>query len=256
MSYITKLFVATPMYGGLNYGVYMQSCLELQRLCMQQGIGIEFSFVLNESLITRARNQLAHVFLHQTDATHLLFIDADIRFHAEDILTLLQFKKGIIGIPYPKKVIDWQTVSHAIQKNPTLEDATLEQLTGKYAIRLIPDAPRTFKPNEPFEVMGTGTGLMLIERQVLENFKQAYPEMYYKVREDDPNPTHVFFDTGVDETTKAYYSEDYMFCEWARRAGIPTWVCPWMKTTHAGTYHFQGNPIAQSDALGLTTGRE
>jgi hypothetical protein len=25
-----KLFVATPMYGGMNHGLYMKSCLDLQ----------------------------------------------------------------------------------------------------------------------------------------------------------------------------------------------------------------------------------
>ncbi|MFM7468978.1 MAG: hypothetical protein ACKO37_05720 [Vampirovibrionales bacterium] len=247
-----KLFVATPMYGGLSHGVYMQSCLELQRLCISRGIPLEFSFMFNESLITRARNQLTHLFLHETDATHLLFVDADIRFHAPDILTLLAFNKDIIGIPYPKKVIDWHTIARACQHNPNVSENTLEQLTGKYAIRLLEDEPRTFKPYEPLKVAGTGTGLMMISREALLKFQAAYPELYYKVREDDPCPTQVFFDTVIEPETKAYLSEDYMFCEWARRAGIPTWVCPWMCTAHAGTYHFQGNPVAQSDALGYT----
>ena len=28
-----KLFVATPMYGGMNHGMYAKSCLDLQALC-------------------------------------------------------------------------------------------------------------------------------------------------------------------------------------------------------------------------------
>ncbi len=68
-----KLFVATPMYGGMNHGLYMKSCLDLQTTMMRYGIEIKFSFLFNESLITRARNYLVDEFL-RTDYTHLLFL--------------------------------------------------------------------------------------------------------------------------------------------------------------------------------------
>ena len=38
-----SLFVATPMYGGMNHGLYMKACLDLQGLCMQYSIPIKFS---------------------------------------------------------------------------------------------------------------------------------------------------------------------------------------------------------------------
>jgi len=57
-----SLFVATPMYGGMNHGLYMKACLDLQGLCIQYGINIKFSFLFNESLITRARNYLVDEF--------------------------------------------------------------------------------------------------------------------------------------------------------------------------------------------------
>jgi len=38
-----------------------------------------------------------------------------------------------------------------------------------------------------------------------------------------------------------YLSEDYMFCQYWRKIGGSIWLCPWMKTTHMGTYAFQGN---------------
>ena len=69
-----SLFVATPMYGGMNHGLYMKACLDLQGLCMQYGVAVKFSFLFNESLITRARNYLVDEFLHRSDCTHLLFL--------------------------------------------------------------------------------------------------------------------------------------------------------------------------------------
>jgi hypothetical protein len=58
-----KIFIATPMYGGVCCGMYMKSCLDLQNVLGQYGIESRFSFIFNESLITRARNYLADEFL-------------------------------------------------------------------------------------------------------------------------------------------------------------------------------------------------
>jgi hypothetical protein len=66
-----KLFIATPMYGGVNNGLYMKACLDLQAICFQYGIENRFSFLFNESLITRARNYLVDEFL-RSGYTHLL----------------------------------------------------------------------------------------------------------------------------------------------------------------------------------------
>ena len=52
-----------------------------------------------------------------------------------------------------------------------------------------------------------------------------------------------YFDCVIDEDTKRYLSEDYMFCQWARKAGIKVWMCPWMKTVHMGSYFFGGSLI-------------
>ncbi len=67
-----KLFVATPMYGGMAHGLYVKSCLDLQATMAKYGIDTKFSFLFNESLITRARNYLVDEFL-RSECTHLLF---------------------------------------------------------------------------------------------------------------------------------------------------------------------------------------
>ena len=75
-----KLFVATPMYGGMSHGMFVKSCLDLQAVCSNYGIETRFSFIFDESLITRARNYLVDEFLRAEGFTHLLFIDSDIHF--------------------------------------------------------------------------------------------------------------------------------------------------------------------------------
>ena len=68
------------MYGGQCFGFFTQALLITQNVLPAAGVKSSFSFVFNESLIQRARNLLAHNFL-KTDATHLMFIDADIKFN-------------------------------------------------------------------------------------------------------------------------------------------------------------------------------
>ena len=127
-----SLFVATPMYGGMNHGLYAKACLDLQGLCMQYGIGVKFSFLFNESLITRARNYLADEFIHRSECTHMLFLDSDIHFNPQDVIALLAMDKEVSGGPYPKKAIKWKSVLKAVQKNPNIEIGHLEKVTGDY----------------------------------------------------------------------------------------------------------------------------
>ena len=101
-----KVFVATPMYGGMATGTYTSSLLQTPAVLSQNGIGLYYAHMMNESLIPRARNKLTHDFLG-TDATHLMWIDADIGFNPMDIVRMVQADKDIICGVYPKKEINW-----------------------------------------------------------------------------------------------------------------------------------------------------
>jgi len=43
------------------------------------------------------------------------------------------------------------------------------------------------------------------------------------------------------EYSNRYLSEDYMFCQWARRIGLKVWLCPWMELQHMGSMVFGGS---------------
>jgi hypothetical protein len=240
-----KLFVATPMYGGQCHGMYMKSCLDLQTTMARYGVDMKFSFLFNESLITRARNYLVDEFL-RSGFTHLLFLDSDIHFEPKDVLALLSLDRDIIGAPYPKKSINWGNIAAAIKKTPDIEPKELENLVGEYVFNVVKGTSQ-FQVSEPLEVMEIGTGYMMVKRQVFDKFKESYPEFQYKpdhvgqANFDGSRYIHAYFDTVIDPVSHRYLSEDYMFCQWARKIGYRVWMCPWMKSQHVGTYAFTGN---------------
>lgn len=264
-----KLFVATPMYGGMNHGMYMKSCLDLQSICSQYGIEVRFSFIFNESLITRARNYLVDEFLRAEGFTHLLFIDADIHFDPRDVIACLALDKDVIGGPYPKKSIKWAAIKEGVKRHPDISPADMEKLAGDFVFNPVPGTEK-FSVAEPVEVLEIGTGFMMIRREVFDKFKAAYPEFSYRpdhvgqANFDGQRYIHAYFDTVIDRKRKVvvngeerefggsdrYLSEDYMFCQWWRNIGGQIWLCPWMKTHHIGTYAFTGDMPAVANFVG------
>lgn len=250
-----KVFIATPMYGGNANGLYVKSILDLQGMLTHYGIESRFSFLFNESLITRARNYLVDEFLRSENFTHLLFIDSDIHFDPNDVLAMLALDKDIIGGPYPKKSINWNNVAAAMKAKPDVNPGELDKVTGDYVFNPVPGT-KQFKVTEPLEVMEIGTGFMMIKREVFHKFKEEYPHLRYKpdhagqANFDGSRYIHAYFDTVIDPDSHRYLSEDYMFCQYWRAVGGSVWLCPWMKTQHVGTYAFTGDMTKIAELTG------
>jgi hypothetical protein len=240
-----RLFIATPMYGGQCHGRYVQSCLGLLALCGQYGIDVRFFYVFNDSLIAKARNNLADQFMQESSAsltpsTHLLFIDGDIAFDPADVLTLLSLDKDVIGVPYSRKVVNWDAIKTAIRLQPDISDDALRSVSGDCVFNTLPDTNHTAAHNL-VEVQEAGTGLMMIKRQVFERMAAAFPTSKYRSESnaDDHRYTHAFFDTAIMEGR--YFSEDYYFCRKWREIGGQVFICPGMVTRHIGAFEFEGN---------------
>lgn len=245
-----KLFIATPMYGGQCAGQYTKSLTDLTMVCTQNGIPIRSYFLFNESLITRARNYCVDEFL-RSDYTHLLFIDSDIGFDFRDALTLLHLADSdngydIVTGPYPKKTIAWEKVKKAVEAGLVDDNPfELQNYVGDYVFN--PVMNESFKVSEPVQIKEGGTGFMIITREALVKYAEAYPQLRYKPDHartehfDGNTEITAFFDTIIDPESKRYLSEDYMFSQFARNIGLQLWMCPWMKLQHIGSYTFSGS---------------
>lgn len=237
--------LATPMYGGTAHGGYVCSVAMLFALCALKKIDIVIEYMTHESLIPRARNMLVKAFLNHPDYTHLLFIDADIRFDPYDILKLLEIDKEVIGMPYAKKLIDWESIRQQSENaNGRLSKELLSKCGFSYILRCLENQDTT---SPVYEAQEIGTGIMMIQRSVFEKMIPAYPDLYalsddtsrFKLDDIEGRKYYLFFETMLDPDSKRYLSEDYAFCRRWRDIGGNIYVYLPVNTVHYGSYAYE-----------------
>jgi glycosyltransferase involved in cell wall biosynthesis len=244
-----SMMIATPMYGGMCTGHYVQGLLMTMAKMREIGVGVSWCQIMNESLITRARNELVRVFL-DSEHDYLMFIDADIGFDGEAIAQLLAADKDVVCGIYPKKEVNWDSVERAAQGGKQ----GLEDYSGAFVFNMIGNNNSETDESGCFEVRHGGTGFMLIKRGVFEHLKPHVPT--YRVStfqnpetgEYDKPLTYEFFATSIDKSG-ALLSEDYHFCELLRAHGGEVWANPFIKLFHVGTYVFGGDILKSGGNL-------
>lgn len=209
----------TPCYGGNIMEPCFGSYMRFAMLAMKYGINFTVDTMVNESLIPRGRNNLVAKFLVNEKATHLMWIDADIKWDPEAVLRMVLYNAGVVCGLYPMKGIPI-----------------------RYVLNALPGGRRI---GPLLEVSTSGTGFMLIKRDIIENLIQKMPETKYKDSlnlgaQYEPH-MYALFDTMIDENGH-YLSEDWTFCKRVReKLSVPVWVDTQIKLDHCGTYTFQGS---------------
>jgi hypothetical protein len=244
-----SIMIATPMYGGMCTGHYVQGLLLTTQKMREVGVPVSWCQIMNESLITRARNELVRVFL-ESNHDYLMFIDADIGFGGEAILQLMTADKDVACGIYPKKEVNWDSVKRAALAGKT----DLDDHGGAFVFNMIGDGHAETDESGCIEVRHGGTGFMLIKRGVFESLAPHVPT--YRVS-SFRNPetgeyskplTYEFFATSID-ASGALLSEDYHFCELVRQHGGSIWANPFIKLDHVGTYVFNGDILKSGGNL-------
>jgi hypothetical protein len=246
-----KIFLGMPMYGGLLSEATMHGLLQLQQWSYERGIGFRFQSMGNESLITRARNTIVSMMMDQQDyvATHLLFIDADIGFSAQNVERLICSEKDVACGVYPRKHIYLEKIKKILEETP---DATPDEIEARalgYNINF--DNPNDLRgENGFFKVNEAATGMMLVKREVFRTMFKKFPERKYET-DQIVNGTHYrsdncydLFAVGPYETLgqKRYLSEDYYFSRlWTEHCGGEIWADLAMPLTHFGNRPYKGH---------------
>lgn len=238
-----SVFIATPMYGGMCVSKYLIGVLDTFKVLSENNYTLLFAHLTNESLITRARNELVRQFL-ETDAQYFIFIDADIGFMGKDVLRLIETDKDVVCGLYPKKDIDWDRVNFAAGQGRE----NLQDYAASYVCNIL-DLPEE-ELNKPItspiiEIKHGGTGFMLIKRSVFERLSSHVPEYVMSTipkRDGTPFPkTKEFFTTSIEEGAGYLMSEDYYFCNLWQKHGGKIYTNLDIKLSHTGSYTFKGN---------------
>ena len=245
----THVHYCTPCYGGQVTEPYFRSWSKAHMMFTKHEIPYSITTSANESLVSRARCHMVAYFMANPKATHMMFIDADINFDPIDILHMLQHDKDIIVGAYPKKELDWRSISKKFQSGITHEDE-LKDAGANYALNFEwntnEDNNRTLKiENGLVKLKDAATGFMLIKRSVFERLIEAYPDLYFNndlnLDKEFEKWTYLFFDCMHEPETKRYLSEDYAFCRRWQAIGGEVWLDPLVKLDHVGHYTFNGN---------------
>ena len=247
---MTKIFIGTPCYGGMITADYFKSILQLTALAATKKIELQFGTIANESLITRARNTLVSMMMDQTDyvATHLLFIDADIGFSAQNIERLLCADKDVVCGIYPRKHLHLEKVKEILAQNPNASEDEIEAKCLGYNLNF--DDPHNIKFEDGFcKVSEAATGMMLVKREVFRTMFKKFPERKYvsdQIINGKPfssDNCYDLFAVGPYETNgkKRYLSEDYYFSRLWQECGGDIWADCTMPLTHFGNKAFKGH---------------
>jgi hypothetical protein len=252
------LFIATPCYGGVVTRNYMLSVIALNNALVEKGIPFTLAAIGGESLVTRARNNLVAGFRQHAEATHLLFVDADIAFPVEAVTRLLGHGGPVVATACPKKTIDWASglalASHCDApedlRAATLDLAVAQSPPGE----LFPGEHLDRRIHDGFlRTAYAGTGMMLVARPVFDAIEKEFPELAYRVAPDEGggdgpgSERHGFFETMIHPQTRRYLSEDFAFCHRWRRCGGEVWLDVDSRVGHEGTYLFESDLARRID---------
>ncbi len=235
---MTKLFLATPCYGGLCLEPYMTSILKLQILLIQENIQLMIDTTENESLVHRARNVSIGRFMQKSDAEFFMFVDADVEFDPESVLRLIKSGHDIAVACYPKKCIFWDQAKQAAE---TGDDRNMSMLSSSLVVNI--GAVSRPIENGFIEVLDGPTGFMLIKREVVQKMCDHYPELncVNDHQNRDFETYCAIFDCMIDPDSRRYLSEDYAFCRrWQQMGGK---IHADVNTTlgHVGNLPFSGS---------------
>ena len=180
--------------------------------------GIQSGYVLlsGNCHVDDARNTVVMEFL-KSDCTDLVFLDADVSWDAEDLVTLCQHDKDIVGGVYPYRRED-------------------KQEAGDMPVRMLDGAE---VENGLLEVEGLPTGFMKITRHVLERLA-GVSKKFKKGADDIP----IVFERTFDSDNGERWGGDLNFCRKWRTLGGQIYADYEMRLGHTATKVIYGSLAA------------
>jgi hypothetical protein len=253
-----KLCILTPCFGGMCYVNYIDCLIKTLALFRHFKFDIDVIFCKNDSLISRARNNLIAKAMSDPKTTHMIFIDNDITWNPVDILKLVISGKPIIGGAYPLKSYNWDRIT-----NPQAVQGLIDKRNNSILKDMISDSEMVqfnavnYNVNylsNNLQVEGNvakirhlATGFMMIQRNVIEKMFKAFPSTKFvdDINFLEPNENefaYALFDCGVEDGH--YFSEDWMFCQRWSKMGGSIYLDVTVNLVHSGIEDYKGSYVS------------
>jgi hypothetical protein len=261
-----KLFILTPCYGGMCHLNYVCALMKTIDIFKSYNFPLQIEFCRNDSLISRARNNLVAKAMIDPDMTHILFIDSDITWDPNDIFKLILADKNLIGGVYPLKNYFWNKIINTNENTNTKfgleslldrrkqsgilshlysEEDFIKQNLLNYNINYIKSNLEI--DNNIAEVKHIATGFMMIHRITIETMIQHYSETKYVddvsfLLNHENQFAYALFDCRVENNH--YLSEDWLFCNRWSKIGGKIYIDVSIDLTHTGQEDYKGSYIS------------
>ena len=255
------IYILTPCFASLCYVSYVHCLMNTVEVFRKYGIELNIEFCRNDSLVSRARNNLVAKAMANTRMTHIMFIDNDISWDPIDILKLLIANKHLVGGIYPLKNYNWQDIvkdkknpynSNIVQslinkknqsqfKDMISDESMVQYNLLRYNVNYLEN---TLSIDQNLaKIKHLATGFMMIQRTVIEKMHKAFPSTKYTddvnfLHGDENNYAYALFDCGVEEGH--YFSEDWLFCHRWTKMGGSIWMDVSISLTHTGIEDYKG----------------
>jgi hypothetical protein len=253
------IYLLTPCFASLCYVNYVTCLMNTISMMRQYNIDLKVEFCRNDSLVSRARNNLVARAMSDPKMTHIMFIDNDISWDPLDILKLMISDKPIIGGIYPLKNYNWKkltsdpnSVGKIIERKNNSQFASVIDDESMIQYKLLHynvnylSATLNIEKNLT-KVKHIATGFMMIKRNVIQKMSIAFPSTKYIddvqfLKPEENDFAYALFDCGVEEGH--YFSEDWLFCHrWSKMGGF-IWVDISINLTHTGIEDYKGSYLS------------
>ena len=219
-----NLFIATPVMDGRPESNFNDSLIKTKALLEEHGAKLHHLTHKYCADIYLARARLLSAFLREKDATHMMFIDADMGWEAQDVARMLMLQRDFLAVAGPKK------------KYP-LEFAF--QLCDEHG-KPIP-LYHELETNVA-EVTAVGAAFLMITKDCAQKIVDAHPELEFDA--DENTVEYAVFDPIIinvgDNSPRRRLSEDYSFCYRWRQLGGKVELLMDVRLTHTGSHTFSG----------------
>jgi len=170
-----KINLAVPAYRGEYSSPCVRSLFGILTASSLAGVKFSFSEIDYSDIVVSLNYLISNFYFNKPDCSHILFVDSDMGFPCELLVSMLALKEDVVGVVYPRRSMDLRRMHELGSFSFAKAYARACQFVG---------SPGAAHPKNPAfrRVDYCGTGILLISRQCVDKMVKRIPDMVDHVR--------------------------------------------------------------------------